>query len=138
MPLSENLVGKIARARDVLHASALPFEKKEQLHDILCSAAASVNGSPDKIQSMSETLLLSVILNIEDRVQADHMLTTAINTAINTATDRHDDACLFKNNNYGRTVGLAVLFKWPVAVVLCVAMVTNNVDKIIDAFARLM
>lgn len=134
MPMSENLVGKIARARDVLHASALPFEKKEQLHDILCSAAASANGSPDKIQSMSETLLLSVILNIEDRVHADHMLTTAIQTA----TDRHDDACLFKNSNYGRTVGLAVLFKWPVAVVLCVAMVTNNVDKIVDAFARLM
>lgn len=134
MPLSENLVGKIARARDVLHASALPFEKKEQLHDILCSAAASVNGSPDKIQSMSETLLLSVILNIEDRIQADHMLTTAIKTA----ADRHDDACLFKNSKYGRAVGLAVLFKWPAAVVLCVAMVTNNVDKIIDAFARLM
>lgn len=134
MPLSENLVGKIARARDVLHASALPFEKKEQLHDILCSAAASVNGSPDKIQSMSETLLLSVILNIEDRIQADHMLTTAIKTA----ADRHDDACLFKNSKYGRAVGLAVLFKWPMAVVLCVAMVTNNVDKIVDAFARLM
>lgn len=134
MPLSENLVGKVARARDVLHASALPFEKKEQLHDILCSAAASANGSPDKIQSMSETLLLSVILNIEDRVQADHMLTTAIKTAV----DRHDDACLFKNSNYGRTVGLAVLFKWPAALVLCVAMVTNNVDKIVDAFARLM
>ena len=134
MPLSENLVGKIARARDVLHASALPFEKKEQLHDILCSAAASANGSPDKIQSMSETLLLSVILNIEDRVQADHMLATAIKTA----ADRHDEACLFKNSKYGRATGLAVLFKWPVAVVLCVAMVTNNVDKIVDAFARLM
>ncbi len=134
MPLSENLVGKLARARDVLHASALPFEKKEQLHDILSSAAASVNGSPDKIQSMSETLLLSVILNIEDRVHADHMVTTAIKTAV----DRHDAACLFKNSNYGRTIGLAVLFKWPAALVLCVAMVTNNVDKIVDAFARLM
>lgn len=134
MSLSENLVGKIARARDVLHASALPFEKKEQLHDILCSAAASANGSPDKIQSMSETLLLSVILSIEDRIQADHMLTTAIKTA----ADRHDEACLFKSSNYGRAVGLAVLFKWPMAVVLCVAMVTNNVDKIVDAFARLM
>jgi hypothetical protein len=134
MPLSENLVGKIARARDMLHASALPFEKKEQLHDILCSAAASANGSPDKIQSMSETLLLSVILSIEDRIQADHVLTTAIKTA----EDRHDEACLFKNSNYGRAVGLVVLIKWPMAVVLCVAMVTNNVDKIIGAFARLM
>lgn len=134
MSLSENLVGKIARARDMLHASALPFEKKEQLHDILCSAAASANGSPDKIQSMSETLLLSVILSIEDRIQADHTLTTAIKMA----SDRHDDACLFKNSKYGRAVGLAVLFKWPMAMVLCVAMVTNNVDKIIDAFARLM
>ena len=134
MPLSENLVGKIARARDMLHASALPFEKKEQLHDILCSAAASANGSPDKIQSMSETLLLSVILSIEDRILADRMLTTAIKTA----ADRHDDACLFKNSKYGRAAGLAVLFKWPAAVVLCVAMVTNNVDKIVDAFARFM
>ena len=134
MPLSENLVGKIARARDALHASALPFEKKEQLHDILCSAAASVNGSPDKIQSMSETLLLSVILSIEDRIQSDHMLTTAIKTA----ADRHDEACLIKNSKYGQAAGLAVLFKWPMAVVLCVAMVTNNVDKIVDAFARLM
>lgn len=134
MSLSESLVGKIARARDMLHASALPFEKKEQLHDILCSAAASANGSPDKIQSMSETLLLSVILSIEDRILSDRMLTTAIKTA----AERHDDACLFKNSNYGRAVGLAVLFKWPMAVVLCVAMVTNNVDKIVDAFARLM
>jgi len=134
MPLSENLVGKIARARDMLHASALPFEKKEQLHDILCSAAASANSSPDKIQSMSETLLLSVILSIEDRIQADRMLTTAIKTA----ADRHDEACLFKNSKYGRTVGLVVLIKWPMAVVLCVAMVTNNVDKIVDAFARFL
>lgn len=134
MPLSENLVGKIARARDVLHASALPFEKKEQLHDILCSAAASANGSPDKIQSMSETLLLSVILSIEDRIQADHMLTTAIKTA----ADRHDEACLFKNSKYGRAVGLVVLIKWPMAVVLCVAMVTNNVDQIVGAFARFL
>ena len=118
----------------MLHASALPFEKKEQLHDILCSAAASANGSPDKIQSMSETLLLSVLLSIEDRILSDRMLTTAIKTA----AERHDDACLFKNSNYGRAVGLAVLFKWPMAVVLCVAMVTNNVDKIVDAFARFM
>ena len=134
MSLSESLVGKIARARDMLHASALPFEKKEQLHDILCSAAASANGSPDKIQSMSETLLLSVILSIEDRIQADHMLATAIKTA----ADRHDENCLFKNSNYGRAAGIVVLIKWPMAVVLCVAMVTNNVDKIVDAFARLM
>ncbi len=134
MALSENFIGKVARVRAELEKSTLPFEKKEQLHDILCSAAASANSSPDKIQSMSETLLLSVILSIEDRIQADHMLTTAIKTA----ADRHDEACPFKNSKYGRAVGLAVLFKWPVAVVLCVAMVTNNVDKIVNAFARFL
>ena len=134
MALSENFIGKVARVRAELEKSRLPFEKKEQLHDILCSAAASANGSPDKIQSMSETLLLSVLLNIEDRVQAEQTLSRALEAAARA----HDEGCLFKNSRYGRTVGLAVMVKWPVAVVLCVAMVTNNVDKIMDAFARFL
>lgn len=132
MALSENFMGKVARVRAELEKSTLQFEKKEQLFDILGSAAMSANGSPDKIQSISETLLLSVLLNIEDRVQAEQTLSLAIETAARA----HDEGCLFKNSRYGRAVGLAVQFKWPGAVVLCVAMVTNNVDKIMDAFAR--
>lgn len=134
MPLSETLLGKVTRVRDELQKSSLPFEKKEQLYDIVGSAANSANGSPDKIQSMSETLLLSVLLNVEDRLQADQVLTTTIAAAARA----HDEGCLFKNSKYGRAVGIAVLIKWPFAVVLCVAMVTNNVDKIVDAFARFM
>ena len=134
MALSETLLGKVTRVRDVLQKSSLPFEKKEQLYDILGSAANSANGSPDKIQSMSETLLLSVLLNIEDRVQAEQTLSLAIETAARA----HDEGCLFKNSKYGRAVGLVVLIKWPFAVVLCVAMVSNNVDKIMDAFARFL
>jgi hypothetical protein len=132
--LSENFIGKVARVRAELEKSSLQFEKKEQLFDILGSAAMSANGSPDKIQSISETLLLSVLLNIEDRVQAEQTLALAIDTAARV----HDEGCLFKNSRYGRAVGLVVLIKWPFAVVLCVAMVTNNVDKILDAFARFM
>lgn len=134
MALSENFIGKVARVRAELEKSSLQFEKKEQLFDILGSAAMSANGSPDKIQSISETLLLSVLLNIEDRVQAEQTLALAIDTAARA----HDEGCLFKNSRYGRAVGLVVLIKWPFAVVLCVAMVTNNVDKILDAFARFM
>ena len=134
MPLSETMLGKVTRVRDELQKSSLPFEKKEQLYDIVGSAANSANGSPDKIQSMSETLLLSVLLNVEDRLQADQVLATAIVAAARA----HDEGCLFKNSKYGRAVGVAVLFKWPFVVVLCVAMVTNNVDKILDAFARFM
>ena len=134
MPLSETMLGKVTRVRDVLQKSSLPFEKKEQLYDIVGSAALSANGSPDKIQSISETLLLSVLLNIEDRVQAEQTLSLAIETAARA----HDEGCLFKNSRYGRTIGLAVMIKWPFAVVLCVAMVTNNVDKIVDAFARFL
>ena len=134
MALSENFSGKVARVRAELEKSALQFEKKEQLFDILGSAAMSANGSPDKIQSISETLLLSVLLNIEDRVQAEQTLALALETAARA----HDEGCLFKNSKYGRAVGLVVLIKWPFAVVLCVAMVTNNVDKIMDAFARFM
>lgn len=134
MALSENFSGKVARVRAELEKSSLQFEKKEQLFDILGSAAQSANGSPDKIQSISETLLLSVLLNIEDRVQAEQTLSLAIGAAARA----HDEACLFKNSKYGRAVGLVVLIKWPVAVVLCVAMVTNNVDKIVDAFARFL
>ena len=134
MALSETLLGKVTRVRDVLQKSSLPFEKKEQLYDILGSAANSANGSPDKIQSMSETLLLSVLLNVEDRVQAEQTLSLAIETAARA----HDEGCLFKNSKYGRAVGLVVLIKWPFAVVLCVAMVSNNVDKIMDAFARFL
>lgn len=134
MALSENFSGKVARVRAELEKSALQFEKKEQLFDILGSAAQSANGAPDKIQSISETLLLSVLLNIEDRVQAEQTLSLAIETAARA----HDEGCLFKNSKYGRAVGLVVLIKWPFAVVLCVAMVTNNVDKIMDAFARFL
>ena len=134
MALSENFMGKVARVRAELEKSALQFEKKEQLFDILGSAAMSANGSPDKIQSISETLLLSVLLNIEDRVQAEQTLSRALETAARA----HDEGCLLKNSRYGRAVGLVVLIKWPFAVVLCVAMVTNNVDKILDAFARFM
>lgn len=134
MALSENFMGKVARVRAELEKSTLQFEKKEQLFDILGSAALSANGSPDKIQSISETLLLSVLLNIEDRVQAEQTLSRALETA----TRAHDEGCLFKNSKYGRAVGLVVLIKWPFAVVLCVAMVTNNVDKIMDAFARFL
>lgn len=134
MALSENFSGKVARVRAELEKSALQFEKKEQLFDILGSAAQSANGAPDKIQSISETLLLSVLLNIEDRVQAEQTLSLAIETAARA----HDEGCLFKNSKYGRAVGLVVLIKWPFAVVLCVAMVTNNVDKILDAFARFL
>lgn len=134
MALSENFMGKVARVRAELEKSALQFEKKEQLFDILGSAAQSANGAPDKIQSISETLLLSVLLNIEDRVQAEQTLALAFETAARA----HDEGCLFKNSKYGRAVGLVVLIKWPFAVVLCVAMVTNNVDKIMDAFARFL
>lgn len=134
MALSENFKGKVARVRAELEKSTLQFEKKEQLFDILGSAAMSANGSPDKIQSISETLLLSVLLNIEDRVHAEQTLSQALETAARA----HDEGCLFKNSKYGRAVGLVVLIKWPFAVVLCVAMVTNNVDKILDAFARFM
>ena len=134
MALSENFIGKVARVRVELGKSGLPFEKKEQLFDILGSAAMSADGAPDKIQSISETLLLSVLLNIEDRVQAEQTLSRALETAARA----HDEGCLFKNSRYGRTIGLAVTVKWPVAVVLCVAMVTNNVDKIMDAFARFL
>ena len=134
MALSENFMGKVARVRVELEKSGLPFEKKEQLFDILGSAAMSADGAPDKIQSISETLLLSVLLNIEDRVQAEQTLSRALETAARA----HDEGCLFKNSRYGRTIGLAVMVKWPVAVVLCVAMVTNNVDKIMDAFARFL
>ena len=134
MSLSETMLGKVTRVRDVLQKSSLPFEKKEQLYDIVGSAALSANGSPDKIQSISETLLLSVLLNIEDRVQAEQTLSLAIEAAARA----HDEGCLFKNSKYGRAVGLVVLVKWPFAVVLCVAMVTNNVDKIVDAFARFL
>lgn len=134
MALSETMLGKVTRVRDVLQKSSLPFEKKEQLYDIVGSAAQSANGAPDKIQSISETLLLSVLLNIEDRVQAEQTLSLAIETAARA----HDEGCLFKNSKYGRAVGLVVLVKWPFAVVLCVAMVTNNVDKIVDAFARFL
>lgn len=134
MALSETFIGKVARVRAELEKSALQFEKKEQLFDILGSAAMSANGAPDKIQSISETLLLSVLLNIEDRVQAEQTLALALETAARA----HDEGCLFKNSKYGRAVGLVVLIKWPFAVVLCVAMVTNNVDKIMDAFARFL
>ena len=134
MALSENISGKVARVRAELEKSSLQFEKKEQLFDILGSAAMSANGAPDKIQSISETQLLSVLLNIEDRVQAEQTLALAIDTAARA----HDEGCLFKNSKYGRAVGLVVLIKWPFAVVLCVAMVTNNVDKIVDAFARFL
>jgi len=134
MALSENFMGKVARVRAELEKSSLPFEKKEQLFDILGSATMSANGALDKIQSISETLLLSVLLNIEDRVQAEQTLSRALETAARA----HDEGCLFKNSRYGRTIGLAVTVKWPVAVVLCVAMVTNNVDKIMDAFARFL
>ena len=134
MALSENFSGKVARVRAELEKSSLQFEKKEQLFDILGSAAMSANGAPDKIQSISETQLLSVLLNIEDRVQAEQTLALAIDTAARA----HDEGCLFKNSKYGRAVGLVVLIKWPFAVVLCVAMVTNNVDKIMDAFARFL
>ena len=134
MALSENFIGKVARVRAELEKSTLQFEKKEQLFDILGSAAMSANGAPDKIQSISETLLLSVLLNIEDRVQAEQTMSRALETAARA----HDEGCLFKNSKYGRAVGLVVLIKWPFAVVLCVAMVTNNVDKIMDAFARFL
>ena len=134
MALSENFMGKVARVRAELEKSALPLEATEQLFDILGSATLSANGALDKIQSISETLLLSVLLNIEDRVQAEQTLSRALEAAARA----HDEGCLFKNSRYGRTIGLAVTVKWPVAVVLCVAMVTNNVDKIMDAFARFL
>jgi len=132
MPLSEALSGKVVRVHDVLQKSSLPFEKKEQLYDIVSSAVNSANGSPDKIQSMSETLLLSVLLNVEDRLQTDQVLTTAIASA----TQAHDERCLFKNSRYGRAVGLAVLFKWPIVVVACTAMVTKNVEVILEAVSK--
>jgi len=132
MPLSEALSGKVVRVHDALQKSSLPFEKKEQLYDIVGSAVNSANGSPDKIQSMSETLLLSVLLNVEDRLQADQVLTTAIATA----TQAHDERCPFKNSRYGRAVGLAVLFKWPIVVVACTAMVTKNVEVILEAVSK--
>ena len=132
MSLSETLLGKVTRVRDELQKSSLPFEKKEQLYDIVGSAANSANGSPDKIQSMSETLLLSVLLNVEDRLQADQALATTIAAAARA----HDEGCLFKNSKYGRAVGIAVLFKWPIVVVACTAMVTNNVEVILEAVSK--
>lgn len=129
MGLSPVMSDRIRRLSDMLRESGLGFDQKEQLYEYIAAASASANGAPDKIQAMSETLLMTVLMLVEDRVRRE---ADREEIKHEVAKD-HDDHCVFKTQA-GSTLGFVLLLKWPITAVLIAAMVTQNLELILRAF----
>lgn len=129
--LSARLRARASRVARLVDASELPFDKRQLIHDNIVSVLHASNGVRDRMQALTEALLLSVLLQAEEIV----VQRGVFDERVRKAKETHDATCPLNEKGVNRLYGWFILLRWPAAVVLCAAMVTNNLDKILDAFA---
>lgn len=119
---------KVARTRQELMASELPRDTKDNLHDMLDVAEQATNGHPDKLQKMSETLLLVAVHMVKDSVRLPLAMKGIVST--------HATSCQLALPNGWR--GLVVRVAWPAAVLGSVVAISPHCTQILETLAKIL
>jgi hypothetical protein len=135
MSFDARLQDKIDRIKEELADANLSYDRREMLFDVLRAASlAATAADEDKVQAMSEALLLLTIVTLEDKLHSD-----ATKAAILAERARqHDEICPFRKGGADPSpkIALAYMFRWPLTWVACVGMVCGLGPYIIEAFAK--
>ena len=98
---------------ETVRDSRLPHSHKEAVMDMLTAAGNATNGAADKIQALAEAVEgIAIFLSRQARHEqsrTDH------------AVSAHATACPLRSGP-GGYLGRVYAFRWPIAVVLCVAL----------------
>ena len=116
MAVNEETKQKIERTREYLFKSALPEDSKDNLSALLDAAAIAANGAPDKIQAMSDLMLLLILHEVRRDIRLPQVVDEAVMA--------HATNCPMSAPS--GWLGVAYRLRWPICVSACVAFVSPN------------
>jgi hypothetical protein len=131
----------IARVRAELDRSEVSKPARIALHGLLDIGARAVNGSPDKIQDLTEMALLSqiyhadkAIQDVEDRKALAAAMRSETVALIGVSEASHKVTCPFRQTLPGKWGGFYA-FRWQLTVIGSVLSFSPHVVGILQAVA---
>ena len=116
MAISEQNKEKIERTREYLLKSKLPEDSKDNLSSLLDAAGTAANGAPDKIQAMSDLMLLLILHEVRRDIRLPQVVDEAVQL--------HATKCPMAAP--GGWIGVVYRLRWPLCAAACVAFVSPN------------
>jgi hypothetical protein len=120
---------KVERTRQYLLNSALPEDTKDGLQMLLDAAAAATNGHKDKLQALTEVMLLLAIHETKQAVRQPGRLVDVVRAEIN----QHVGKCPWRNaaESMPRWALWIYTFRWQATIAICVAFFSPQAPAII-------
>ena len=129
MSTDPSVSGSVARTKEQVEKAPLPDDSKERILRIFDKAAAATNGSPDKVQALTEIMLENTLLQAQERA------TEAVRVAIQVdgLIKEHIARCAFRQEVPSLPPWLASIyaFRWSITIVATAAILTGHAPEII-------
>ena len=135
MTMDPSIKGSIERTKRQVEEAPLPDDSQERLLRIIDKAAAATNGSPDKIQALSELMLENILLNAHNQATE----AVRVRTLVTEKMEAHINACPMRGVTKTAPKWLLSIYplRWQMTVVVTAIVLSGHASEIIKTIAAL-